>query len=132
MRTRLGLLDPEFLEGDITRSTDQLDDYMNASDNDVNKMYKKLALELHPDKGGDPEKFQELVEMKDRLNEAEKDDDEKKKEEDADDEEAKKAKEKEREEEEKQRLPPDERIKKLRMEVHDNTVRLWERAKRSR
>merc|ERR1712008_577806 len=45
-----------------------------ASEQDVNKMYKKLALELHPDKGGDPEKFQELVEMKDRLNEAEKDD----------------------------------------------------------
>lgn len=103
-----------------------------ASEQDVNKMYKKLALELHPDKGGDPEKFQELVEMKDRLNEAEKDD-EKKKDEDPDDEEARKAKEKEREEEaEKQRLPPDERIKKLRMEVHDNTVRLWERAKKSR
>lgn len=29
-------------------------------------MYKKMALELHPDKGGDPEKFQELQEMKDR------------------------------------------------------------------
>ena len=28
-------------------------------------MYKKMALELHPDKGGDPEKFQELQEMKD-------------------------------------------------------------------
>ena len=27
-------------------------------------MYKKMALELHPDKGGDPEKFQELQEMK--------------------------------------------------------------------
>jgi len=103
-----------------------------ASEQDVNKMYKKLALELHPDKGGDPEKFQELVEMKDRLNDAEKDDDEKTKEEEADDEEAKKAKEKEREEEEKQRLPPDEKIKKLRMEAHDNTVRLWERAKKSR
>ena len=30
-------------------------------------MYKKMALELHPDKGGDPEKFQELQEMKDRC-----------------------------------------------------------------
>mmetsp|Transcript_95248 Transcript_95248/g.188751 ORF Transcript_95248/g.188751 Transcript_95248/m.188751 type:complete len:619 (-) Transcript_95248:59-1915(-) len=102
-----------------------------ASEQDISKMYKKLALEMHPDKGGDPEKFQELVEMKDRLNEAEKDD-EKKKEEDADDEEAKKAKEKEKQEEEKQQLPPDERIKKVRMEAHDNTVRMWERAKKSR
>ena len=34
---------------------------------DINAMYKKMALELHPDKGGDPEKFQELQEMKERL-----------------------------------------------------------------
>merc|ERR1712060_888703 len=45
-----------------------------ASDNDINKMYKKLALELHPDKGGDPEKFQELQEMKERLNEMDEED----------------------------------------------------------
>ena len=31
---------------------------------DINAVYKKMALELHPDKGGDPEKFQELQEMK--------------------------------------------------------------------
>jgi len=65
---------------------------VDASDSDVNKMYKKLALELHPDKGGDPEKFQELQEMKERLNEIDKEDDENKKD-DPDDEEAKKAKE---------------------------------------
>ena len=29
-------------------------------------------------------------------------------------------------------LPPNERVKKLRMDVHDNTVRLWEKAKKSR
>mmetsp|Transcript_28316 Transcript_28316/g.81260 ORF Transcript_28316/g.81260 Transcript_28316/m.81260 type:complete len:595 (-) Transcript_28316:64-1848(-) len=105
-----------------------------ATDNDINKMYKKMALELHPDKGGDPEKFQELQEMKERLNEAEKEDGEKKKDdEDPEDEEAKKAKEKEKEEEEEgPKLPPNERIKKLRMDVHDNCVRLWERAKKSR
>mmetsp|Transcript_36818 Transcript_36818/g.99623 ORF Transcript_36818/g.99623 Transcript_36818/m.99623 type:complete len:590 (-) Transcript_36818:283-2052(-) len=105
-----------------------------ATDNDINKMYKKMALELHPDKGGDPEKFQELQEMKERLNEAEKDEEDKKKddEEDPEDEEAKKkAKEKE-EEEEGPKLPPNERIKKLRMDTHDNCVRLWERAKKSR
>merc|ERR1712060_882101 len=116
MRQRLGLLDPEFLEVDITRSTEELDEYMNSSDldaldnevskiqkwrdsantnlkglqkrsalaflglppdakdGDVNKMYKKMALELHPDKGGDPEKFQELQEMKERLNEMDEED----------------------------------------------------------
>jgi hypothetical protein len=97
----------------------------DASEGDINKMYKKMALELHPDKGGDPEQFQELQEMKERLTELEKDEDEKKKDnEDADDEEARKAKEeekrKEEEEEEKNKLPPDERSKKLRMDVHDN------------
>merc|ERR1712187_633114 len=56
----------------------------DASESDINKMYKKLALELHPDKGGDPEKFQELQEMKERLTEADKDDDDKKKNDDED------------------------------------------------
>jgi len=173
LRTRLGLLDPEVIGEDLTRSTEDLDDYMNqssidaldaevtkiqkwresantnlkglqkrsalaflglppdATDGDINKMYKKMALELHPDKGGDPEKFQELQEMKERLTEIEADE-KKTDEEKAEEEEAeKKAKEKE-EEEEKQKLPPDERVKKLRMEVHDNTVRLWDRAKKSR
>lgn len=102
----------------------------DSSDNDINKQYKKMALELHPDKGGDPEKFQELQEMKERLTDLEKDD--KEDGEDADDEDAKKAKEaKEKEEEEGKKLPPNERIKKLRMDVHDNTVKLWERAKKS-
>merc|ERR1712113_741111 len=75
----------------------------DSSDNDINKQYKKMALELHPDKGGDPEKFQELQEMKERLTDLEKDE----KDGDADDgedEEAKKAKEKEKEES--QKLPP--------------------------
>eukprot|EP00933_Yihiella_yeosuensis_P044656 TRINITY_DN39920_c0_g1_i1.p1 TRINITY_DN39920_c0_g1~~TRINITY_DN39920_c0_g1_i1.p1 ORF type:complete len:414 (-),score=142.61 TRINITY_DN39920_c0_g1_i1:106-1347(-) len=94
-----------------------------------------MALELHPDKGGDPEKFQELQEMKEKLNELEKEEEEdsKKKNEDEDPEEAeaKRLKEKE-EEEEKAKVPPSERIKKLRMDVHDNSVRLWERAKKSR
>merc|ERR1712190_701277 len=57
----------------------------DSSENDINKQYKKMALELHPDKGGDPEKFQELQEMKERLNEIDKDDkdDKDKKDEDA-------------------------------------------------
>jgi len=173
LRQRLGLVDPEFLEDDITRSTEELDDYMNshsvdvidaeiaklqkwresantnlkglqkrsalaflglppeASDSDINKMYKKMALELHPDKGGDPEKFQELQEMKERLTDLEAE--EKKTDEEKAEEEAAKEKEKQKEEEEeKQKMAPDERIKKLRMDVHDNTVRLWERAKKSK
>merc|ERR1719162_760258 len=73
--------------------------------------------------------------MKERLNEIDKEDDENKKD-DPDDEEAKKAKEeekkKEEEEDEKSKLPPDERSKKLRMDVHDNTTRLWQKAKKAR
>jgi len=106
----------------------------DASDGDVNKMYKKMALELHPDKGGDPEKFQELQEMKERLTELEKDEDDKK--DDPEDEEARKAKEEEKRKEEEEEvakgLPPDERSKKLRMHVHDNTLNLWQRAKKAR
>merc|ERR1712037_223574 len=45
----------------------------DSSENEVSKMYKKMALELHPDKGGDPEKFQELQEMKERLADTDKD-----------------------------------------------------------
>mmetsp|Transcript_70741 Transcript_70741/g.156082 ORF Transcript_70741/g.156082 Transcript_70741/m.156082 type:complete len:575 (+) Transcript_70741:60-1784(+) len=106
----------------------------DSSMNDINAVYKKMALELHPDKGGDPEKFQELQEMKERLTEIEKEEGDGEKKDTVDDpeeEEAKKQKEKE-EEEEKNRLPPNERVKKLRMDVHDNTVRLWEKAKKSR
>merc|ERR1712190_711837 len=124
LKQRLGLLDADTLGKEITMSTDELDDYMNAcdmektddevskiqkwrysanghlkllqkrsalaflglspdaSEADIHKMYKKMALELHPDKGGGPEKFQELQEMKERLNEIDKDEDEKKNEDD--------------------------------------------------
>merc|ERR1719331_2246255 len=106
----------------------------DASEGDINKMYKKMALELHPDKGGDPEKFQKLQEMKERLTELEKDEDDKK--DDPEDEEARKAKEEEKRKEEEEEvakgLPPDERSKKLRMHVHDNTLNLWQRAKKER
>ncbi|CAE8626485.1 unnamed protein product [Polarella glacialis] len=178
LRTRFGPVDAETMAQEITMSTDELDEHMEASrmedtddevsqiqkwrdfananlrslqkrsalaflglppeacDNDINRMYKKMALELHPDKGGDPEKFQELQEMKERLSELEKGEDGEKKKgegeaEDPEEDEAKKAKDKE-EEQERQRLPPSERIKKLRMDVHDNSVRLWERARKSK
>ncbi|KAL2465366.1 Chaperone protein dnaJ 3 [Abeliophyllum distichum] len=32
-----------------------------ASQDDLNKAYKKAAIKNHPDKGGDPEKFKELA-----------------------------------------------------------------------
>lgn len=34
----------------------------SATEDEIKKAYKKLAMKLHPDKGGDPEKFKELNE----------------------------------------------------------------------
>lgn len=44
-----------------TKYYDLLDLSPNASDNDIKKAYKKKALRLHPDKGGDPELFKEVT-----------------------------------------------------------------------
>jgi len=32
----------------------------DADANQIRKNYKKMCIKLHPDKGGDPEKFKEL------------------------------------------------------------------------
>ena len=32
-----------------------------ASDSEIKKSYRKLAKENHPDKGGDPEKFKQIM-----------------------------------------------------------------------
>eukprot|EP00929_Paragymnodinium_shiwhaense_P008280 TRINITY_DN112229_c0_g1_i1.p1 TRINITY_DN112229_c0_g1~~TRINITY_DN112229_c0_g1_i1.p1 ORF type:complete len:614 (-),score=169.64 TRINITY_DN112229_c0_g1_i1:80-1921(-) len=102
----------------------------DANESDVGKMYKKMALELHPDKGGDPEKFQELQEMRERLNDADRDDKDEDDEDGAKDAEKKSAK--DALDEETQKLPPDERAKKLRVDAHENVLRVWERAKKAR
>jgi DnaJ-class molecular chaperone len=38
-----------------------------ASEEDIKKAYRKLAMKHHPDKGGDPEKFKEINEAFDKI-----------------------------------------------------------------
>ena len=45
---------------------------VNASTDDIRKNYKKKALKIHPDKGGDPEKFKELTHAYEILSNPEK------------------------------------------------------------
>jgi len=44
----------------------------NATQEELKKAHRKLALKCHPDKGGDPEKFKEINEAYDVLKDAEK------------------------------------------------------------
>ena len=44
----------------------------NATADQIRLAYKKLSLKLHPDKGGDPEKFKELQMANSILGNAEK------------------------------------------------------------
>merc|ERR1719335_1343893 len=44
----------------------------NASDNDIKKAFRKLAIKHHPDKGGDPETFKEITRAHEVLSDPEK------------------------------------------------------------
>jgi DnaJ family protein A protein 2 len=44
-----------------------------ASEDDIKKAYRKLAMKNHPDKGGDPEKFKEIQGAYDRITKPEED-----------------------------------------------------------
>lgn len=87
-----------------------------ASETDINRVYKKMALECHPDKGGDPVKFQELQEMRNRISEAEKT---------ADD--PRSADAPEAEENSVDAMDP----RRLRLSMHANVMRLWENVKKT-
>ena len=39
----------------------------SASESDVRRAYRKLAMEHHPDKGGDPEKFKDITRAYDQI-----------------------------------------------------------------
>lgn len=88
-----------------------------ASGDDVHQRYKRLALEMHPDKGGDAERFQQLQEMKERLTKSIQEEE---------DEELKRQAEKE---EEDKKLPESVRSKQLRKEAHKEAVKLWDLAR---
>lgn len=88
-----------------------------ATGDDVHSRYKRLALEMHPDKGGDAERFQQLQEMKERLTKSIQEEE---------DEELKRQAEKE---EEDKKLPESVKSKQLRKEAHAEAVKLWDLAR---
>eukprot|EP00929_Paragymnodinium_shiwhaense_P028724 TRINITY_DN16592_c0_g1_i4.p1 TRINITY_DN16592_c0_g1~~TRINITY_DN16592_c0_g1_i4.p1 ORF type:complete len:1109 (-),score=328.00 TRINITY_DN16592_c0_g1_i4:69-3395(-) len=128
----------------------------NAGDSDVSKVYKKMALELHPDKGGDPAKFQALQDMKERLSgsptagndsdgEGPPPGETKKQEEkengttsiqisDSEDDADEKADEEDEDKKDKRKQRLEARspmeIQQDRVEIHQSVLRLWERARK--
>lgn len=55
-----------------TRYYELLQVHKDASADELKKAHRKLALKLHPDKGGDPDKFKEINEAYDTLKDPEK------------------------------------------------------------
>merc|ERR1719162_1910434 len=57
---------------DTTKFYKLLEVEKDASDADIKKAYRKLAVKHHPDKGGDPEKFKEVTRAYEVLSDSEK------------------------------------------------------------
>merc|ERR1712100_523638 len=54
-------------EGDNKKLYEILGVEKNATMDEIRKKYRKLAIKMHPDKGGDPEKFKEIQQAYDIL-----------------------------------------------------------------
>lgn len=63
---------PRQKKSDNTKFYNLLGVPQNATDDEIKKAHRKLALKLHPDKGGDPEKFKEINQAYDVLKDKEK------------------------------------------------------------
>merc|ERR1719359_405139 len=59
-------------DADTTKFYKCLEVEKDASDSDIKKAYRKLAVKHHPDKGGDPEKFKEITRAYEVLSDSEK------------------------------------------------------------
>jgi len=57
---------------DTTKFYKELGVEKDASESDIKKAYRKLALKNHPDKGGDPEKFKSIIRAYEVLSDPEK------------------------------------------------------------
>mmetsp|Transcript_82483 Transcript_82483/g.197905 ORF Transcript_82483/g.197905 Transcript_82483/m.197905 type:complete len:515 (+) Transcript_82483:99-1643(+) len=57
---------------DTTKFYKLLEVEKNASEADIKKAYRKLAVKHHPDKGGDPEKFKEITRAYEVLSDSDK------------------------------------------------------------
>jgi len=57
---------------DTTKFYKLLEVDKNASDSEIKKAYRKLAVKHHPDKGGDPEKFKEITHAYEVLSDSDK------------------------------------------------------------
>merc|ERR1719359_1900839 len=59
-------------DADTTKFYKLLEVDKNASEPEIKKAYRKLAVKHHPDKGGDPEKFKEITRAYEVLSDSDK------------------------------------------------------------